>query len=262
MVHEFPKLFGAHQHSDGIHYLTMAHRFHVNMPLGPGRFDLDGEEARHLIVARIRVGEKVVLFNGDGHDYPSILVQIGRRDAVLEVEVRVPNPNERTIPITMAVPLPKGDREQVLIEKLVELGVARFIPLATERSVIHPEPKRLERLTRHVIEASKQCGRSRLMAVEPISTWEHCLGLRGSNEIGWVAHGPAFAAQKLPARPESTTAIWGAVGPEGGLTDAEAAHAVERGWALVDLGPRILRMETAAIVLAWELGQRTDQFQC
>jgi 16S rRNA (uracil1498-N3)-methyltransferase len=239
----------------------MAHRFHVNMPLGLGRFDLDGEEARHLAVSRIRIGEKIVLFNGDGFNYPAVLVQLGRRDAILEIEARIYNTSERKTAATLASPLPKGDREQILIEKLVELGVNRFYPLATERSVIHPEPKRLERLTRHVIEASKQCGRSQLMSVEPVSTWEHYLALRPPEEVGCVAHGPAFAGQKLPVLQESPARIWGAVGPEGGLTETEAAMAVERGWKLVDLGPRILRMETAAIVLAWELGQISDCFQ-
>ena len=261
MVRDFPNLIGEIQHSHENKYPTMAHRFHVNMPLGLGRFDLDGEEARHLVVSRIRLGEKVVLFNGDGFNYPAVLVQLGRRDAILEIEARIPNLCERKTTTTIAAPLPKGDREQILIEKLVELGVSRFFPLATERSVIHPEPKRLERLTRHVIEASKQCGRSKLMSIEPVSTWEHYLALRPLGEVGCVAHGPAFAAKNLPVLTESPSRIWGAVGPEGGLTEAEAGLAVERGWTLVDLGPRILRMETAAIILSWELGQISDRAQ-
>ena len=71
----------------------------------------------------------------------------------------------------VAAPLPKADRADFLIEKLTELGVTRFVPLRTERSVVHPKATKLDRLERAVIEASKQCGRNVLMQIGPLTDW-------------------------------------------------------------------------------------------
>ena len=142
----------------------------------------------------------------------------------------------------MAVPLPKGDRAQFLVEKLTELGATSFVPLRTRRSVVHPRETRLDKLQRSVIEASKQCGRNVLLQVGPLTDWErYC---RGENlpALRLLAH-PGGSAP--PGRGASDVAL--AVGPEGGFTDDEVALAEAAGWQLVGLGPRILRAETAAI---------------
>src|SRR5262249_9616381 len=147
--------------------------------------------------------------------------------------------------LELAAPLPKGDRAQFLLEKLTELGVTTFVPLQTKRSIVQPREAKLEKLARYVIEASKQCGRNKLMQVTPLVNWEtYCrqtdlprlriLGRPGGSRTPWHA-GVDVAL---------------AVGPEGGFTDEEVSHARAAGWQLVDLGPRILRVETAAIVLA------------
>jgi 16S rRNA (uracil1498-N3)-methyltransferase len=147
--------------------------------------------------------------------------------------------------LEVAVPLPKGDRAQFLIEKLTELGVTSVVPLATARSVVRPRDAKLEKLRRYVIEASKQCGRNVLLEVKPLINWEaYCTG-SDLPMVRCIAHpgGP----DRLPP-PGIDVAV--AVGPEGGFTDAEIDLAQKAGWVLVDLGPRILRMETAAIVTA------------
>src|SRR5207253_9192586 len=77
--------------------------------------------------------------------------------------------------VQLACPLPKGDRAQFLLEKLTELGVRTFVPLRTQRSVVHPGESKLDRLRRYVIEASKQCGRNVLREVEPLADWsDYC----------------------------------------------------------------------------------------
>jgi 16S rRNA (uracil1498-N3)-methyltransferase len=147
--------------------------------------------------------------------------------------------------VEAAVPLPKGDRAQFLLEKLTELGVMRFVPLQTARSVVHPRETKLEKLERYVIEASKQCGRNRLLQVGPLTAWaDYCrrpdlpvLRLLGDR------HGAAWPG------PAGGDVVF-AVGPEGGLTDEEVAMATTAGWRLVGLGPRTLRVETAALALA------------
>jgi 16S rRNA (uracil1498-N3)-methyltransferase len=232
----------------------MAERFYVNCELSPGPVLIQGAEAHHLaVVCRLRPGDAVCLFNGDGHQYPARIEEINRREVALNVfSVESPS-RELPFRLDMAAPLPRGDRAQFLLEKLTELGVTSFTPLRTARSVVHPRESKLDKLQRYVIEASKQCGRNVLLEVRPMIEW------------------PAFCvATELPARRilahpggEDTPSLAdnapgcdtvAAVGPEGGFTEDEVALACAAGWRLLDLGPRILRIETAAIALAVLLG--------
>ena len=151
----------------------MSNRFYVNSPLAPGRVVLEGPEARHLAgVCRLRPNDRVCLFNGDGQEYSAMVVTCARKSVELDV-VDVASPQtELPFSLEVAAPLPKGDRAQFLLEKLTELGVSTFIPLRTARSIVHPGETRLEKMHRHVIEASKQCGRNVLMEVAPLTEWQ------------------------------------------------------------------------------------------
>lgn len=234
----------------------MSERYYVNLPLTPGPFTLDGPEAHHLAtVCRLRPGSEVCLFNGDGGEYPARIVQVARRQVDLEI-LRVDRP-ERELPFTLelAVSLPKGDRVQFLVEKLTELSVTSFVPLLCQRSTAHPRDGKREKLERYVIEASKQCGRNVLMRIGESMAWERYVGAGGPAELRIIAHpGRAEGLEMLIAKPTPST-IRLAVGPEGGFTDAEIALATANGWRTVSLGPRILRVETAAIVLAAQLSR-------
>lgn len=233
----------------------MSERFYVNWPLQPGPVQVEGAEARHLaVVCRLRPGDAVCLFNGDGREYPATVIAVARRSIALEVE-RVESPNrELSVFVEIAVPLPKGDRAQFLVEKLTELGVTRMVPLRTVRSVVHPGETKQEKLRRWVIEASKQCGRNVLMEIAPLSDWKSYCAQADLPPARWLAHPteaaatPGQLAQQQPAADKRRLAL--AVGPEGGFTDEEIASAVSAGWQLVNLGSRILRVETAAIALA------------
>src|SRR3954471_17098144 len=127
----------------------MSERFYINLPLCPGPITLDGPEAHHLAtVCRLRPGNEVCLFNGDGREYPARITHAARREIALEIlDVQQP---ERELPfmLEVAAPLPKGDRSQFLVEKLTELGARRFVPLACRRSVIHPREGKREKLER------------------------------------------------------------------------------------------------------------------
>jgi 16S rRNA (uracil1498-N3)-methyltransferase len=147
--------------------------------------------------------------------------------------------------LQVAAPLPKGDRAQFLLEKLTELGVTSFVPLQTIRSVVQPREAKLDKLQRHVIEASKQCGRNVLLQVQPLMTWSDYLRRTDLPTTRIMAH-PLPGATIV--RTCDDVAL--AVGPEGGFTDEEIAAARTSGWRVIDLGPRILRVETAAIALA------------
>src|SRR5262249_16898299 len=120
---------------------------------------------------RLHPGDRVCLFNGDGHEYPALVLSTDRRSVTLEVLSVDSSDRELGYYLEVAAPLPKGDRGQFLVEKLTELGVTTFVPLRTRRSVVHASETRFDKLQRYVIEASKQCGRNVLMRVEPIAHW-------------------------------------------------------------------------------------------
>lgn len=231
----------------------MTERFHVNSALSPGPLVIRGPEAHHLgAVCRVRPGDLVCLFNGDGAEYPARVVEVSRRDVT--VELFPPQRPERELPIDLhiAAALPKGDRAAFLVEKLTELGVQVLHLLDTSRTVVHPREAKVERLQRHVIEASKQCGRNVLMEVRPPRPWLEFVHDPALPRERLLAH---VAAQgQAPAGPDRAAAVVAAVGPEGGFTDEEVERAVQAGWRVVGLGPRILRVETAALVLAARLG--------
>lgn len=217
----------------------MADRFYTPDPLATGEYHLTGPEAHHLhAVRRIAAGERVTLFNGDGREYPAEVLGVGKKSVALLIGEPAAVDRERTPGVWVASAVPKGDRLDFLIEKLTELGAARFTPLLTERSVVRPKADVVEKYQRMVVEASKQCGRNVLMAIDPPTAW-----------AAFVARGDLPPRRRIlhPAGGTELANAGGAVvavGPEGGFTDAEAATP---GWDAVRLGPTILRIETAAI---------------
>jgi 16S rRNA (uracil1498-N3)-methyltransferase len=224
----------------------MAERFYVNRALALGPVTLQGAESHHLAtVCRLRPGESVCLFNGDGREYLAEVAIVARRSVDLHVLAVEEPQRELGFRLEVAAPLPKGDRAQFLLEKLTELGATTFVPLHTERSVAHPRETKLDKLQRHVIEASKQCGRNVLLSVGALTSWESYCRRGDLPRLRILAHPGAPAEMWSPM---ADVAV--AVGPEGGFTDAEVALARAASWGTVGLGPRVLRVETAALVLA------------
>lgn len=225
----------------------MAERFFTSDSLCPGEYVLTGAEAHHLAtVRRFQPGDRVILFNGDGHEYPAEIVASAKKLVTLNILSGQLADRELAHPLVVASALPKGDRADFLIEKLTELGVTRFVPLITARAVVLPKEATVEKFRRAVIEASKQCGRNRLMAVEPAQKWAAFVVRTDLPHARMVLH----PAPGLPEPPRSAGATAIAVGPEGGFTDEEVARAVAAGWQPVSLGTRVLRVETAAIAAA------------
>ena len=159
----------------------------------------------------------------------------------------------------MAVALPKNDRQKFLIEKLVELGVQRLIPVQAERSVAAANKKVLQRIEKQIVEACKQCERNRLMQVTEPMTFEQIKDWSAQQPEParlWIAdpyNGVSIAAvndegiadQSNAGKHELVT-----IGPEGGFSDDEIARATAAGFQLLRIGPTILRVETAAIASA------------
>jgi 16S rRNA (uracil1498-N3)-methyltransferase len=238
-------------------------RYFSESPIEGDRVVLAGPEAHHLThVMRGTPGTQVVLFDGLGAEFVAQIARVDRGQVQLSILERREIDRELPFGLTLAVGLPKGDRQKWLVEKAVELGVGRLVPLRTSRSVAQPIQQAITRLQRSVIEASKQCGRNRLMEIAQPQSWPGFVRDTQAVPARILAHpaershasdsavGLRLARDKPTADP-----VVLAVGPEGGFTEEEVSLAAGAGWTVVDLGPRILRVETAAVFLVAMLTQ-------
>jgi 16S rRNA (uracil1498-N3)-methyltransferase len=235
----------------------MADRYYVATPIASNDIKLEGDEAHHLIhVLRAKPGAEVVVFDGSGAEFTARVERVERAAAALVVLERREVLREGPRQITLAVALPKGDRQKWLVEKAVELGVTRLVPLETTRGVAQPTDSALKRLARFGIEAAKQCGRTRLLEIGEAEPLERYLE-REMAPVRLLAH-PSGGAVTAGSPWSRAGAVAVAIGPEGGFTEAEVAAALAAGWQGLDLGPRILRIETAALAVVAALQLTTE----
>lgn len=232
----------------------MSDRYFTQSPISGDHALLDGPEAHHLIhVMRAKPGTRVTLFDGSGAEFAAQVEKVGRSDVQLAILSREEVDRELPLEVVLGVSLPKGDRQKWLVEKVVELGVDRVVPLVTARSVAQPVQQALDRLRRSVVEASKQCGRNRLMTLADPAEWNEFVAAAPASARRLLAHPGKPMAPPATTAPEPPKgrrpAVFMAIGPEGGFTAEEVALATSHGWQTVDLGPRILRVETAAVFL-------------
>ena len=227
----------------------MSDRFFVSPPIAGDRAVLAGDEARHLAaVMRVQIGDEVVLFDGSGVEFTARVTATRKQAVELAIFERREISRELPFSLTLAVALPKGERQKWLVEKATELGVTRLTPLVTERGVAQPVESALDRLRRSVIEASKQCGRNRLLEIAPPAIAAE-LFAAAPQSIGRLIADPT--GQSLAqVEIQTNNDICAAIGPEGGFSPAELAAATTLGWRPVSLGSRILRVETAAVAIA------------
>jgi len=227
----------------------MSDRFFVSPPIAGDRAVLAGDEARHLAaVMRVQIGDEVVLFDGSGVEFTARVTATRKQAVELAIFERREISRELPFSLTLAVALPKGERQKWLVEKATELGVTRLTPLVTERGVAQPVESALDRLRRSVIEASKQCGRNRLLEIAPPAIAAE-LFATAPQSIGRLIADPT--GQSLAqVEIQTNNDICAAIGPEGGFSPAELAAATTLGWRPVSLGSRILRVETAAVAIA------------
>ena len=184
-----------------------------------------------------------------------------KRELVVTAQNPRFEPRDSLDRIRFAVSLPKGDRQRNTVEKLVELGVDRLIPLHTERSVAEIDHSNRDRLIRYALESCKQGRRTRTMRVEEtqnISLLRQFLKSEEAKDVdSWVLH-PAeqmmtdHTAASLSNRYHDVPAkkLLFIVGPEGGFTNSEVSLLLESGANQISLGDRILRVETAVSVAA------------
>jgi 16S rRNA (uracil1498-N3)-methyltransferase len=231
----------------------MSDRFFLETAPQDQRAWLEGPQAHHLAnVMRAKAGDEVVVFDGQGQEWTARIEQINKRKVELALlgirEIDRESPRR----LTLGVALPKGDRQRWLIEKAVELGVASIVPLKTTRGVAQPVEKALARLEKSVIEATKQCGRNRLLEIAPPQSVQEFVQSVSQEATRVFCHPVSDGAANTVAAGTVNWAgeVFAAIGPEGGFTADEYQQASTCGWQMLDLGPRILRIETAALAVA------------
>lgn len=225
-------------------------RAYLDMPLTPGQSAPLSPDARaHLHkVLRLRDGDTVTLFNGDGHDYPARLIGTGP-NAAADILSREPAVTENAMSITLLQALARGEKMDWIIQKATELGVTRIVPVTTQRSEVRLDAERADRRLAHwlkvAVSACEQCGRARVPTIDSPRPLHAALeGIDAGLRIALDPSGP----HRLATLNLSVDSIAVAIGPEGGFDDAEYAQLARCGWLGLSLGSRILRTETAGIV--------------
>ena len=228
-------------------------RFFVSSPLTVGEHVILTDAAFHhaIRVLRLRVSAEIILFNGTGGEYQALIESVTKQQASVLVQTHRAVDVESVLPIILVQAVCKGERMDYILQKAVELGAAEIALLQTERSVPALRPERLQKRMQHwqgVINAAcEQSGRNSLPLLHaPVGllTWlKSC-----SDQHRKLLFHP-FGVQRLSqyVKPSLNQRVVVLVGPEGGFTDTEVAHAVAHGFVIVRLGPRILRTETAGV---------------
>lgn len=238
------------------------HRLHTGQPLRPGQTARLEADAAHYLsrVLRAVVGQKVVLFNGDGMDYAADIMAFGRDEVHLKVHDGVPARAESPLQLTLVQAVSRGERMDFTLQKATELGVTSFQPVFTARTEVRltadKAARRVEHWRKVVISACEQSGRGRVPLVqEPLDMHDW---LQTESQASRLVLEPG-ARQSLAGFPV-TKAVELLVGPEGGLEELELELLDRQGVEPVSLGPRILRTETAGPAAVAILQARAGDF--
>ncbi len=230
--------------------------------------DLPAGAARHVQVLRLQPGDSITLFGHRGSapggepagrpggEFEATIRAIGRRDVSVAIGQHSATERESSREIHLAIGMPANERMDWLVEKATELGVARIQPLMTGRSVVRLDEARASKKTAHwnsiAVAACEQCGRNQVPTVlhpMPLALWirQSGFGIGARLVLSLQASARSLRHmiddQHLPTGPATVL-----LGPEGGLSAPEEAHAIAQGFVPASLGARVLRAETAALV--------------
>ena len=225
-------------------------RIYTAQTLEPEReIVLEKNATNHLLkVLRMDVGRSLILFNGDGNEYPSSIVRVEKKHAIISVNEGILRPNASPICAEVAIGISKGDRLDWAIQKATELGVRDIYPLYTSRCEVKldsaREEKKLAAWTQMAISACEQCQRNTLPEIHQPMRLNEYLD-QCDAEFRFVMHHRANTRMESGNPPRSVSFL---IGPEGGLEEQEITDAQQCGFKPLSLGNRVLRTETAPIV--------------
>jgi 16S rRNA (uracil1498-N3)-methyltransferase len=227
-----------------------------------GVLEMPDVAAAHLTkVLRARSGDELILFTGDGREFAGVIESIRGSRVTVAVGGAHEVDRESPLAVTLVQCVPRGDRMDFIVQKATELGVARVVPVLSQRSVVRLDPAQAESKAAHwravAVNACEQCGRNRLPVIEaPCQLIRYLGDSYGRSDVPGDANGPRLLLEPDLGSSGDALAIRAAVeiaiGPEGGFTAEEIETFRVCGFRTVRLGPRVLRTETAALAaIAW-----------
>lgn len=228
---------------------------------------ITGDDAHHITsVLRLRVGDWIVLTDGEGHRWRSKLTEVGKKQITAHLTEPLQQPEQKTS-ITLAQSVIKPDRMEWVIQKSVELGCAKIIPITTERTIPRlkneTSEKKISRWQKIAIEAMKQCGASYTPVISELSNFKDLI-IKSKNYSKAILFFEGEDKARLrdifnseDLKEENILII---IGPEGGFSKEEIDLARATGVVTAGLGPLILRVETAAIASLTLVQEMTGYF--
>lgn len=212
---------------------------------------ITGDDALHIQrVLRMRAGEEITVCDLNGYDYKSVITSVSASQVCFRVKNKLKSCSEPSVSVTLYMSLPKGDKLELIVQKSVELGIERIVPVLSARCVSRPDAKsaakKIERYNKIAYEAAKQCGRAKIPIVEDITDFKTAVKSAGQSELSLLFYekGGSPVNDIVYEKPKSVAFF---IGSEGGFDESEAKLAEECSVKIASLGPRILRCETAAI---------------
>lgn len=225
-------------------------RLFIDLALANGEMvSLPRDKAHHLShVLRMHAGDAIILFNGSGYEFDSVIVELTKKSATVEIKESRQLENESSLKITLCLAISRAQHMDFSIQKAVELGVNKIIPVMSEFSNVRLQDSRVQNKLTHwqniIISATEQCGRSRLTQLQnPVSFSEYLASDVLTTRL--ILH--PSSPQAMPAITVDNNQLTLMVGPEGGFSDYEVNEAIEKDCFPISLGPRILRTETAVV---------------
>lgn len=224
-------------------------RIYTDLDLSPGQqIDLDEQAARHVgTVLRMQPGRALILFNGRGGEYRASVSEVRKKNVRVRIDGFDAIERESSLRIHLGLAISRGERMDWALQKATELGVSEITPLFTERTEVKLSGARQDKKQQHwqqvVISSCEQCQRNRLPVLNGAETFDNWLA-SVDTDVRFVLHHRTDENLSQIKAPSSVTI---AIGPEGGLSEAEIQHSSHYQFQPLALGPRVLRTETAPL---------------
>lgn len=244
------------------------HRFFAEPgQIGEKEIVITGADVNHIRnVLRMRTGEEVLIADGRGAEYRCKLTDLGENEVRAQILWKLDGNAELASAVTLFQGLPKSDKMDLIVQKCVELGVARIVPVSTKRAVVKLDAKkeqtRLKRWNTISESAAKQSGRGVIPEVSGVMTFGKALEEAKKLDVLLIPYERAENMAETrrvmgSIQPGQSVGIF--IGPEGGFEESEVEEAVAAGAQAITLGKRILRTETAGLAVMAMLGYLLEE---
>jgi len=217
---------------------------------------ISGDDAHHLRdVLKIQPEDLVVVFDGQGREFRARIVSVTRQQIRVAMLDRLEADTDSVLDLTIGQGYLKDKKMDTVVRQLTELGVVRWVPFLSRRSIPSPNPQRLkgryQRWQKISMESLKQCRRSRAMSISAVVSFDEALKQAATSDLKVIFwEGAKAAAVMHRQRPSIPASIFMMIGPEGGFDEKEISLAKQAGFEVAGMGPRILKAETAVLTAA------------